>query len=143
MCKVYDIRVRPWFVAGSTGAKNLIIVMDVSSSMSSKMNQNRTRMDVVIDAYKTMIDGLSISDYVGFVTFSGEAKAYQPTLVQATAENQLDLKNYISELTADGPSNFEVGFEKAFNIFQTSKEQGMNKYGCINIISFMTDGTAS
>jgi hypothetical protein len=38
-------------------------------------------MDGVKDAYKTMIDGLSISDLVGFVTFSGEAKAYKETLV--------------------------------------------------------------
>ena len=31
--KDYDPRVRPWYVAATTGSKNILIVLDVSKSM--------------------------------------------------------------------------------------------------------------
>ena len=33
-CEGYDPRYRPWYVAGLTGRKNVIIFIDISSSMS-------------------------------------------------------------------------------------------------------------
>jgi hypothetical protein len=92
MCNIYDARLRPWFIAGSTGAKNLIIVIDLSESMSSNMiNSKKTRLEVVIDAYTDMIDKLTESDWVGLVTFKGKAIAHNETLQKATPSFKKDL----------------------------------------------------
>ena len=32
-CKDYDPRMRPWYIAATTGGKNLIVIIDTSGSM--------------------------------------------------------------------------------------------------------------
>lgn len=36
-CQNYDPRIRPWYIAAITGAKNVIIVIDRSASMITKI----------------------------------------------------------------------------------------------------------
>lgn len=54
---------RPWYTIAASGSKNVLILIDKSSSM-------RKRADDVKIAASTMIDTLSISDNFGILTFS-------------------------------------------------------------------------
>lgn len=83
---------RPWYTIAASGAKNVLILIDKSSSMRKVSKHAKI-------AASTMIDTLSISDNVGIITFTngtnvlGENKM---TLIEATNKNKNILKNYIN-----------------------------------------------
>jgi hypothetical protein len=54
-------------------------------------------------------------------------------LVQATIENKKALKDYVNGLTEAGLTNYEAGFEAAFEVMKETfaKESGT---GCTNVI---------
>lgn len=68
-CGDYDPRIRPWYVSGSTGGKNVIIMLDVSGSMDG------VRLNLAKQAAKAIIRTLSNNDFVGVLTFSDDATA--------------------------------------------------------------------
>jgi hypothetical protein len=73
----YDPRYRPWFVAAATGAKNLIIIIDNSSSMGIDcLNGAKT-------AAKSVIDTLTINDRIGVVLFNTIATSLTDKLLRA------------------------------------------------------------
>ena len=66
-CGAYDPRFRPWYVAATSGAKNVLIIIDVSGSMSG------SRMSLAKDAAKSVINTLGNTDFVGVVQFESSA----------------------------------------------------------------------
>ena len=137
-CNSYDPRVRPWYVAATSGPKNVILVIDISGSMNSF-----GRLSLAKDAAKTVVNTLTNFDYVGIVTFSGSARVVSigssSLLVQATNENLVLLSNAIDSLSANGQTNFEDAFNTAFNLLENSRttESFVN---CHSAILFLTDG---
>lgn len=85
---------RPWYTIAASGAKNVLILIDKSSSMRKVSNHAKI-------AASTMIDTLSISDNVGIITFTngtnvlGENKV---TLIEATKTNKNILKDSIQSI---------------------------------------------
>jgi len=69
ICGNYDPRRRPWYVAASSGPKDVIVVMDVSGSMS-----DYGRMELAIEAAKTIVETLTVADRVAVVPFSDNAR---------------------------------------------------------------------
>jgi len=67
-CYGYDPRRRPWFVAASSGPKDLVLVLDTSGSMN-----DYGRLDLLKEAAITVIETLSVADKVAIVTFSTDA----------------------------------------------------------------------
>ena len=63
ICGSYDTRKRPWYVAGSSGPKDVVIVLDVSGSMG-----RQSRLDIARAAAVDVISKLTIGDYFGVVT---------------------------------------------------------------------------
>jgi hypothetical protein len=61
-CDDYDPRNRPWYTSASSGAKNIIILLDISSSM---MNKSQDAITIAI----SLIYSLGISDNVGVIAF--------------------------------------------------------------------------
>jgi hypothetical protein len=43
-CGVFDPRVRPWYIAASSGPKNIILILDVSGTMGHQNNIKLTLM---------------------------------------------------------------------------------------------------
>lgn len=64
-CKNYDPRFRPWYIAATSGGKNIILVVDVSTSMEKRKGINLAKT-----AAKTVIDTLSNNDFIGVIAFS-------------------------------------------------------------------------
>ncbi|KAK1735864.1 voltage-dependent calcium channel-like protein [Skeletonema marinoi] len=138
-CGNYDPRLRPWFVAASSGPKDVVLVLDVSGSMS-----DYGRMDLAKEAAITVIKTLTISDRVAVIAFSDYA--YQvhsdsgtDLLVRATNENKNLLIDSIQNLTDGGATNFHAGFQLAFDSLERTIEQEYTS-GCNVAILFMTDG---
>jgi len=133
-CAQYDPRLRSWYVGASTGAKNLIIVMDISGSMNTG-----GKLDIAKEAAKNVVNTLNIFDFVGFVTFSSKVGSYKDHLIDASKVNRDGLNDYIDGISATGGTNFELGFRKAFEIINNSKGNELGT-GCENVILFLTDG---
>lgn len=60
-CEDYDPRFRPWYNSATTGAKNVILLIDKSSSMCNHLKPYR--MDPAKSALKTITKILGSSDY--------------------------------------------------------------------------------
>ena len=136
-CGNYDPRKRPWFVAASSGPKDVVIVLDVSGSMS-----DYGRLDLAKKAAITVVETLTISDRVAIIAFSDYAyQVHSGTdlLVRATNENKQLLIDQIQALTEGGATNFHAGFQQAFDALERTIQQEYTS-GCNVAILFMTDG---
>jgi uncharacterized protein with von Willebrand factor type A (vWA) domain len=64
VCDDYDPRYRPWYTIAASGAKNVIILIDKSSSMSKA-----GELEIAKNAVISVIDTLSISDNLAVIAF--------------------------------------------------------------------------
>ena len=140
-CYTYDPRIRPWYVAATSGPKNVLLLLDVSASM---LNNNRSTL--AIAAAKTVVETLSIADYVTVITFSDDARQlliegqFPNTLVQANGRNIEKLSASINDsiFNPKGQTNFQDAFEVAFNVLDENPVD--NSANCHTAILFLTDG---
>lgn len=135
-CGQYDPRRRPWFVAASSGPKDVVLIIDTSGSMN-----DYGRMDIAKEAAITIVDTLTVADRVAVVAFS--STAFQiggySSLIRATSYNKKKLIEAIKGLQANGGTNFYYAFKTAFDTLeQTIREEATS--GCNVAVLFMTDG---
>mmetsp|Transcript_23735 Transcript_23735/g.40561 ORF Transcript_23735/g.40561 Transcript_23735/m.40561 type:complete len:737 (-) Transcript_23735:568-2778(-) len=135
-CGAFDPRRRPWFVAASTGPKDVVLVIDTSDSMNRYL-----RLELAKQAAITIVNTLSVWDFVAIITFSDTASQVggYTNLIRATMENKEILIDAINELEADGGTNFYDAFETAYNTLEDSIP--LDKTAACNVaILFLTDG---
>mmetsp|Transcript_2336 Transcript_2336/g.3623 ORF Transcript_2336/g.3623 Transcript_2336/m.3623 type:complete len:650 (-) Transcript_2336:61-2010(-) len=138
-CGQYDPRRRPWFVAASSGPKDVVLVIDVSGSM-----EDYGRMDIAKEAAITIVETLTVADRVAVVSFSSRAAQIGgfSSLIRATNENKKRLIKAIKDLNAKGATNFYDAFNTAFNALdKTIRSESTS--GCNIAVLFMTDGQIS
>jgi len=138
-CGQYDPRTRPWFVAASSGPKDVVLVIDVSGSMD-----DYRRIDLAKEAAITVVDTLTVADRVAIVAFSNIASQIggYNRLIRATNENKQALIQAIKNLYANGATNFYEAFNTAFDTLdRTVREEATS--GCNIAILFLTDGQIS
>ncbi|EGD72063.1 hypothetical protein PTSG_00082 [Salpingoeca rosetta] len=137
-CNAYDPRLRPWYVAATSGPKDIVIVLDRSGSMATN-----NRWETAMDAAETVLETLTIADFVAIVVFDTSASQVCGTtipcgsLVQATADNVGTLRTLLANFNPDGSTNFESAFQVAFSVLKQTGERTSN---CHTAILFMTDG---
>jgi hypothetical protein len=126
----YDPRFRPWYSTAVTNPKVLILVIDVSGSMTLA-----GRMALAIDAAKAVLKTVSWKDKVGIITFSGAvANFIAPDYV--TDDYRTTLETWIDTyLVATGSTEFYAPLVKAFELIDADP-------GCSNVVLFLTDGEA-
>mmetsp|Transcript_15592 Transcript_15592/g.30897 ORF Transcript_15592/g.30897 Transcript_15592/m.30897 type:complete len:723 (+) Transcript_15592:115-2283(+) len=135
-CGSYDHRRRPWFVAASSGPKDLVLVLDISGSMN-----DYGRLNLMKEAAITVIETLSVADKVAVVTFSDDATVLNDefVLVRATKENKDRLIAAINKINVNGATNFHAAYTKTFDLLEeTFKKESTT--GCNVAVLFMTDG---
>ena len=67
-------------MAATSGAKNVLIIIDVSGSMS-----DGSRMSLAKDAAQSVVSTLGNTDFVGLVKFESSAeKVYSKRILRAT-----------------------------------------------------------
>ncbi len=135
VCGIMDTRIRPWFVAASSGPKDVGILIDRSESM-----QSHNRWDLAVNASKSVINTLTIGDHFSVVLFSNTAETLGfPTLMRATKENKEMVLRALEESSYGGLTNFEAAFDKAYDLFQSSKTTEISS-NCHRAILFLSDG---
>lgn len=135
VCGEYDPRRRPWFVAASSGPKNVVIIIDVSKSMDPPW------INVTRDAAATIVDTLTVADTFIVIAFSTEAYSLgdYTSLIPATSDNKEKLRKAIYELEPNGITNFHAAFQTAFDALDNTIQNEDHTDGPIAVL-FMTDG---
>ena len=114
--------------------QNLMIVLDISGSMSSSLNsyyydeneeneenerEYKSKMQLANESVNLLIDQLKDDDRFGIVLFDDEAYLAKPmNLVKETDIEKI--KKHVLDITDNGGTNFEAGYTKATESF--SKE---------------------
>ncbi|GAX17887.1 hypothetical protein FisN_18Hu091 [Fistulifera solaris] len=137
VCGAYDCTSRDWYVGGSSGPKNVVLVLDKSGSMGQGQ-----RFRLMKAAAARVINTLTPSDRVAVVFFDKAVNALADQgeyLLPATKENKQMLVNLIEkEEKGDGTDMYE-GMKKAFDILDESSEKGV-AVNCNSAILFISDG---
>ena len=140
-CFSFDPRIRPWYVAATSGPKDVILVLDVSASML-----NYGRLELARQAARTVVETLTNVDYVTVVLFNDNAQQLlvpnqiPGSLLQGTYLNIEILTNSVQSITANpfGGTNFEAALNKVFDILDNVPAN--NSANCHTAILFLTDG---
>lgn len=135
-CGTFDPRVRPWYIAASSGPKNVVLVVDTSGSMQGR------RLQLLKIALRRVISTLTVADRVVLIPFNRQATAIgdaQGRLLTATAENKRRLLQQVDGLVAEGGTDFYPAFQKAFASLDASIEAELT-VSCNTAVLFLTDG---
>lgn len=125
---------RPWFVAASSGPKDVILLIDTSDSMTFSLEERPsvTRWDITRDALLKIVGTFGPEDYINIVTFNNleptillDEKSPRDTnvLFQATEENIARLRDAIKGIIPDQGTDFRSGFATAFDILIASEKE--------------------
>uniref|UniRef100_A0AAY4AWC2 VWFA domain-containing protein n=1 Tax=Denticeps clupeoides TaxID=299321 RepID=A0AAY4AWC2_9TELE len=132
---LYDVRRRPWYIQGASSPKDMVIIVDVSGSVSG-LTLKLMKMSVI-----EMLDTLSDDDYVNVARFNEKADAVVPcfkTLVQANIRNKKIFKKSVMQMQAKGTTDYKSGFQFAFE--QLLNETSAPRANCNKMIMMFTDG---
>lgn len=135
----YDSRLRPWQMTAATGPKNVVLILDISGSMGL-----HGRLESMKTAAKKVVDAMTFADYVGVVVFNDGAESMYglTTLAKALPTFRKRIKDYIDGLSANGGTNFNAGFVKAFELVEASVSRSYAA-NCHTTYVFLTDGEAA
>jgi len=138
-CGAYDPRVRPWYIAASSGPKNVVLVLDISGSMISGTGQ---RFFLLKQAAIHVIETLTVGDRIAIVAFSSSARVIgdsEGRMLTANSTNKAFLVKAVNDLAATGATNFLAALGSAFDTLDKTIEAELNN-NCNSAILFLTDG---
>uniref|UniRef100_A0A8C9WH64 Calcium voltage-gated channel auxiliary subunit alpha2delta 2 n=1 Tax=Scleropages formosus TaxID=113540 RepID=A0A8C9WH64_SCLFO len=128
---LYDVRRRSWYIQGASSPKDMVILVDVSGSVSG------LTLKLIKASVIEMLDTLSDDDYVNVARFSEKAEPVVPCfkhLVQANVRNKRTFKQAVQLMQAKGMTDYKSGFHFAF-------QQLLNvRANCNKVIMLFTDG---
>ena len=129
---------------------NLVVVMDVSGSMSSGFNsyyydrtnlendekqENKTKMRIANESLNCLIDQLNEDDRLGIVLFDNQSYLAKP--VNLIGETDIEkIKEHVLEIKPMGGTNFEAGYTEGTELFS---EEMLNDSEYDNRIIVITD----
>ncbi|XP_026759265.2 voltage-dependent calcium channel subunit alpha-2/delta-4 [Galleria mellonella] len=144
----YDCRVKPWYIEAATCSKDVIILFDVSGSMTGFKNYVARR------TLHSLLDTLSNNDYVNVYTFkntTAEVIACFTYLVQATPENLKTIKDILEptddgkthKVPLEGNANLTEAYIKAFTTLKERRDEMRcnvsSTQGCNQLVMVITD----
>ncbi|XP_054833437.1 voltage-dependent calcium channel subunit alpha-2/delta-2 [Eublepharis macularius] len=130
---LYDVRRRPWYIQGASSPKDMVIIVDVSGSVSG------LTLKLMKTSVYDMLDTLSDDDYVNVASFNQNAQPVScfKHLVQANIRNKKVFKEDVEIMVAQGTTDYKAGFEYAFEQLQNSN---ITRANCNKMIMMFTDG---
>ncbi|XP_035206488.1 voltage-dependent calcium channel subunit alpha-2/delta-3-like isoform X2 [Stegodyphus dumicola] len=134
---MYDCRMRPWYIQGAASAKDIVILLDGSGSMTG------LRKEIARNVVLNILETLSDNDFVTILRFSESVKSVVPcfenTLVQATEENLREFRELLKDLDTVNIANFTLGLITAFELLQKVAKNNEGSQ-CNQAIMLITDG---
>ncbi|XP_044586279.1 voltage-dependent calcium channel subunit alpha-2/delta-3 isoform X2 [Cotesia glomerata] len=134
---LFDCRTRGWYIEAATSPKDILILVDVSGSMTG------IRREIARHVVNNILDTLGNNDFVNIILFSNETHEVVPcfndTLVQANLANVRELKEAIETIKTDRIANFSLVLTQSFRLLERFR---LNKEGaaCNQAIMLITDG---
>lgn len=106
---------------GGEGARHIVYVLDISGSMTSRIDRVRQEMDEALD-------GLKPGESFDILTFSNDVHVFSDGLNPATPEMISRAKYFLSTIEVNGGTNLEGALQQA--LFMPG----------VNVVYVMTDG---
>ncbi|XP_056429384.1 voltage-dependent calcium channel subunit alpha-2/delta-1 isoform X1 [Hyla sarda] len=130
---LYDVRRRPWYIQGAASPKDMLILVDVSGSVSG------LTLKLIRTSVSEMLETLSDDDFVNVAAFNSNAHDVScfNHLVQANVRNKKVLKEAVNNITAKGTTDYKQGFKFAFDQLRNTN---VSRANCNKIIMLFTDG---
>ncbi|XP_044136058.1 voltage-dependent calcium channel subunit alpha-2/delta-1 isoform X10 [Bufo gargarizans] len=130
---LYDVRRRPWYIQGAASPKDMLILVDVSGSVSG------LTLKLIRTSVSEMLETLSDDDFVNVAAFNSNAHDVScfHHLVQANVRNKKVLKDAVYNITAKGTTDYKQGFKFAFDQLRNTN---VSRANCNKIIMLFTDG---
>ncbi|CAH0695393.1 unnamed protein product [Spodoptera exigua] len=142
----YDCRVMSWYIEAATCSKDMIILFDVSGSMTGFKNYVARR------TLRSLLDTLSNNDYVNVYTFKNTTNFVVDCfldLVQATPENLQTLTDTLEptdegkthKVPLEGYANLTTAYIKAFTALKKRRDKCnvSSTQGCNQLVMVITD----
>ncbi|XP_071491299.1 voltage-dependent calcium channel subunit alpha-2/delta-3-like isoform X1 [Diadema antillarum] len=133
---LYDCRVRGWYVEGATSSKDVVILVDVSGSMTGLY------VEIAKYAIKKILDTFGDNDFVNVISFNDQTRFIQPcfndTMVQATSDNKNLIKSALSSLVPYGMADLQRAVRHAFDLLESFNSTGRGS-GCNQAIMILSD----
>ena len=132
----YDPRLRPWWVMGATGPKDVVLMIDTSGSMEAQ-----NRMENAKAAATTVVTSLTNIDYLAVIDFDSDAVSENTYLVPAESNYRTRMTDFISGMSAEGGTKYNRAIEKAFEITTRSDAASVPmSSACSRVYVFLSDG---
>ncbi|XP_042147326.1 voltage-dependent calcium channel subunit alpha-2/delta-1 [Ixodes scapularis] len=135
---LFDVRMRPWFIDGSSSPKDVIVLMDTSGSMHGPS------MEIMKLSVKSLLKTFEENDFINVAWFAREVRWVScfDTLVQANRRNKRILSKSIDRITDGGTASLSHALDFAFQNMADFQENRTTYAGaeCIQIIMIFTDG---
>jgi len=139
---MYDARMRDWYIKSAASPKDIVILLDVSGSMTG------LRKEIAKHVVLNIMETLGEDDFVTVLTFSDETKPLvecftdsdgEPELVQATTENIAEFTEAVNEIETMEIANFTSALTSAFTLLERYRTK---KFGAESnqAIMLVTDG---
>ncbi|XP_064472962.1 voltage-dependent calcium channel subunit alpha-2/delta-1-like isoform X2 [Ornithodoros turicata] len=135
---LFDVRMRPWFIDGSSSPKDVIVLMDTSGSMHGPS------MEMMKLSVKSLLDTFEENDFINVAWFTSQVRWIScfDTLVQANRRNKRILARSVDLVTDGGTASLSHALEFAFNKLDEFRNNRTSYAGaeCIQMIMIFTDG---
>lgn len=126
---------------------NLVLVLDISGSMSSSINgyyydfdendkESKTKMLLAEESINVLLDQLNPDDSVGVVLFDNSSYLAKPLNLVSKTDIEA-IKEHVLDVEAMGGTNFEAGYNLANEVFDEYGIGNINEYE--NRIIVITD----
>lgn len=138
-CRQFDPRLRPWYTAASTGAKDVVFVIDQSKTM---MEGDGWKWKAAVDAVLLQdIDALDAIDYFNVIAFAKSENRLHLTnyLIAGTEENKSNMATALKNIRPKEESmDMKKAFKSAFDLLRNAADA--SEYSkCGRLIVFLTD----
>ncbi|XP_054706836.1 voltage-dependent calcium channel subunit alpha-2/delta-3-like [Uloborus diversus] len=134
---LYDCRTRSWYVKAAASAKDIVILVDGSGSMTG------IRKEIARNVVTDVLSTLTEDDYVTVLRFSEDVSPVVPcfenSLVQANEENIREFLTHMKKIETANIANFTLSLITAFELLQRYNRSGLGTQ-CNQAIMIITDG---
>ncbi|KAK8733962.1 hypothetical protein OTU49_006268 [Cherax quadricarinatus] len=134
---LYDARLRSWYIEAANSPKDMIILLDVSGSMTG------LRREIAKHVVLNILETLNENDFVNVFNFSVETlelvPCFRDTLVQANLENLGEFKKALNYGETKDIANFTQALTQAFELLHRYNKSGQGSQ-CNQAIMVVTDG---
>lgn len=134
----FDSRVRPWYIQAAVHPKDIVILLDVSGSMTGQ------RREIARNVVLNILDSLNDDDFINVLKFSTEVDGISEcfgnsTLVSAIKPNIREFKERLEGMNTSEIANFTLALTHAFELLNSIHHQKKGA-SCNQAIMLVTDG---